>query len=572
MFRSMMGNWVQAGWLSLFLLAVMGLRAAVPVLDHVFPAALQIGSTQSVTLVGKFDPWPTRLDLDIPGVTWEATTNTGVITVRVSPKAPVGPQVIRAFSPEGVSAPRFLILSSHPQRAEVEPNDETRTAQVLSDLPAEVNGRLEKNGDVDSYSVELQAGQTLVARLEAYTLQSPLDPVLRLLDAQGVQVAWNHDEVRSLDPLLAWRAPKAGTYVLQVFGFAYPADSDLRFSGSAKSVYRLHVSIDPVARHGWPLGVSRSVETRVRWGDWGVPEMSSESTLVPSSAIASGTVGHSLQIPGHRLPLEMPVGDGKEWVEVEPNDTVATAQALEIPSAVSGDLDRAGDEDRYRVSAKKGEALRLEVQAAGLGFPLDAWLKVEDATGKELVRNDDSGGADPVLDWTPPESAEYRVVVGNLLQRGGRDQRYRLSVQRPQPVWSASVPEAFLSLEPGKTNEWKVAITRRFGAETRLTVSVRGLPPGVRVDPVEVPEKALEATLRWITATNAGSFSGPFQVEVMAPKSVQGLAGVQQAQFSLVSAGENNGVPQGFRRLVVESVSRLWMTVLPMPSKPADKK
>jgi len=88
MFRSMMGNWVQAGWVSLFLLAVMGLRAAVPVLDHVFPAALQIGSTQSVTLVGKFDPWPTRLDLDIPGVTWEATTNTGVITVRVSPKAP----------------------------------------------------------------------------------------------------------------------------------------------------------------------------------------------------------------------------------------------------------------------------------------------------------------------------------------------------------------------------------------------------------------------------------------------------------------------------------------------------
>ena len=572
MFRTMMGNWVQAGWVSLFLLAVIGLRAAVPVSDHVFPAALQIGSTQSVTLVGKFDPWPTRLDLDIPGVTWEATTNTGVITVWVSPKAPVGTQLIRAFSPEGVSAPRFLILSSHPQRAEVEPNDETRTAQVLSDLPAEVNGRLEKNGDVDSYSVELQAGQNLVARLEAYTLQSPLDPVLRLLDAQGVQVAWNHDEVRSLDPLLAWRAPKAGTYVLQVFGFAYPADSDLRFSGSAKSVYRLHVSTDPVARHGWPLGVSRSVETRVRWGDWGVPEMSSESTLVPSSAIASETVGHSLQIPGHRLPLEMPVGDGKEWVEVEPNDTAATAQTLEIPSAVSGDLDRAGDEDRYRVSAKKGEALRWEVQAAGLGFPLDAWLKIEDATGKELVRNDDSGGADPVLDWTPPESAEYRVVVGNLLQRGGRDQRYRLSVQRPQPVWSASVPEAFLSLEPGKTNEWKVAISRRFGAETRLTVSVRGLPPGVRVDPVEVPEKALEATLRWITATNAASFSGPFQVEVMAPKSVQGLAGVQQAQFSLVSAGENNGVPQGFRRLVVESVSRLWMTVLPMPSKPADKK
>jgi len=89
------------GLVSLMALGV--LQAAVPVLDQVFPAATQIGTTQSVTLVGKFDPWPTRLDLDIPGVSWEPTTNSGVIRVRVAPEAPAGPRVIRAFSPEGVS-------------------------------------------------------------------------------------------------------------------------------------------------------------------------------------------------------------------------------------------------------------------------------------------------------------------------------------------------------------------------------------------------------------------------------------------------------------------------------------
>ena len=36
-----------------------------------------------------------------------------------------------------------------------------------------------------------------------------------------------------------------------------------------------------------------------------------------------------------------------------------------------------------------------------------------------------------------------------------------------------------------------------------MKVSVRGVPPGIRVDPVEVAEKAGEATLRWIAATNA---------------------------------------------------------------------
>ena len=559
-------SWALCGLV--FLMALGVLQAAVPVLDHVFPAAIQIGTTQLVTLVGKFDPWPTRLDLDIPGVSWEPTTNSGVIRVRVTPEAPVGPRVIRAFSPEGVSEPRFLILSQRLQQAEVEPNDAVPSAQVLPGLPAEVNGRLEKNGDVDSYSVDLRAGQTLMARLEAYTLQSPLDPVLKLLDARGVQVAWNHDEVRSLDPILAWRVETSGTYVLQVFGFAYPADSDLRFSGSPKGVYRLHVSTDPVARHAWPLGVSRAVDTRVSWGDWGVSSVSSEAIEVLASAIAPGAISHSLRIPHREVPLELSVGEGKEWVESEPNDVATTAQALGIPSAVSGDLDRPGDEDRYRLSCQKGEPLRLEVQAAGLGFPLDAWLRIEDASGKELARNDDTGGSDPVLDWTSPETAEYRVVVGNLLQRGGRDQRYRLSIQRPKPLWSASMAEAAWSLEPGKTNESKVTLTRRYGADQRLTVSVRGLPSGVRVDPVEVSEKANAATLRWIAATNAAPFSGPVSIDV----SSSSPAAVQEARFSLVSAGENNGVPQGFRRLVVESISRLWLTVLRAPSVPADKK
>ena len=559
-------SWALCGLV--FLMALGVLQAAVPVLDHVFPAAIQIGTTQLVTLVGKFDPWPTRLDLDIPGVSCEPTTNSGVIRVRVAPEALAGPRVIRAFSPEGASEPRFLILSQRPQQAEVEPNDAVPSAQVLTSLPAEVNGRLEKNGDVDSYSVDLRAGQTLVARLEAYTLQSPLDPVLKLLDARGVQVAWNHDEVRSLDPILAWRVETSGTYVLQVFGFAYPADSDLRFSGSPKGVYRLHVTTDPVARHAWPLGVSRTVNTRMSWGDWGVSSISSEAIEVLASAIAPGAISHSLRIPLREVPLELSVGEGKEWVESEPNDVVTTAQALGIPSAVSGDLDRPGDEDRYRISCQKGELLRLEVQAAGLGFPLDAWLRIEDASGKELVRNDDAGGADPVLDWTSPETAEYRMVVGNLLQRGGQDQRYRLSLQRPKPVWSAWMAESAWSLEPGKTNESKVTLTRRFGADIKLTVSVRGLPAGVRVDPVEVSEKADAATLRWITATNAAPFSGPVFIDV----SSSSPAAVQEARFSLISAGENNGVPQGFRRLVVESISRLWLTVLRAPPAPADKK
>src|SRR4029453_10666821 len=102
---------------------------------------------------------------------------------------------------------------------------------VVEHLPASLNGRLDKSGDVDSFGIALEAGQTIVASVEAFTLASPVDAVLRLVDFRGVQVAFNHDDGRTLDPFLAWTAKSAGTYILQVFGFAYPATSDVKFTG-----------------------------------------------------------------------------------------------------------------------------------------------------------------------------------------------------------------------------------------------------------------------------------------------------------------------------------------------------
>ena len=44
--------------------------------------------------------------------------------------------------------------------------------------------------------------------------------------------------------------------------------------------------------------------------------------------------------------------------------------------------------------------------------------------------------------------------------------------------------------------------------------------------------------------------------------------------MELISAGENNGVPQGYKKLVRESIAQLWLTVTPPPppKKPDEKK
>src|SRR2546422_10612362 len=85
----------------------------------------------------------------------------------------------------------------------------------------------------------------MVASVEAYVLASPVDAALRLLDARGVEVAFNHDDGRTLDPEIVYTASHLGAYYLEAFGFNYPADSRIHFIGNEKCVYRLHISTGP---------------------------------------------------------------------------------------------------------------------------------------------------------------------------------------------------------------------------------------------------------------------------------------------------------------------------------------
>lgn len=534
-------------------------RGAAPVLDHLFPSAVQSGVTNTVTLIGNFDPWPPMIWADSPGFTFLPATNASDVRVIVSPDTRPGPHWVRAHSRDGASSPHLLVVTPDRLTKEQEPNDDLKKPQFISGLPAVVEGRLEKSGDVDSYAVALKHGETLVAWINAYTLMTSMDQALRLVTTNHVQVAWNHDSVRSFDPFMTWTADQDGTYVVQVFGFAYPAESDVRFAGSPKGVYRLHLSNGPVLQHTLPLGAQRGASTSLELHGWnlGTPRPAVSFQPTEPEWIRPGFA--EFQPAGFRDAIEIPLGDGLEGIESEPNDTRDQAGVISIPGAVSGDLNRPGDVDRFRFTAKKGELLALEVQAARLGFPLDAWLKVEDAAGKELVRVDDTVGADPKLDWTAPQDGSFFAVVGNLVGSGGTDLRYRLQLNRPNPALQVSLADHAFSVEPGKTNEIKVTFARSHGFNAPLRIRATGLPTELVAPPVEAASAAADAVLKVFAPTNASPFSGAIQI--IATETGSGRD--HTATHSLASTGENNGVPQGFSRLLREQISQIWFNVLP---------
>jgi hypothetical protein len=126
---------------------------------------------------------------------------------------------------------------------------------------------------------------------------------------------------------------------------------------------------------------------------------------------------------------------------VTTNHSPASAQRLAGRVAVDGVCDELRS-DFYRVAAKKGERLRIEVAARRIGSSLDPLLRLRDAQGREQASNDDAGGAgaDARLDFHCPKTGDYFIEVRDTRHAGGPRHWYRLRVGAPLPA-----PLLFLS-------------------------------------------------------------------------------------------------------------------------------
>lgn len=555
----------------LFLSAATTLAAAdVPTLEHIFPVAAAVGTSNTITFTGKFQPWPTKVWVDAPGIAFEPQKDKGKFSVTVSTNAPIGPHLIRVYNDEGASAPRFLLVTRDREESEQEPNDAFDKPQVLPVLPTVVNGRLDKSGDIDSFAVPLEAGQEVIAWIESYTLGSTVDGTLRLVDAAGTQVAFNHDGV-TLDPLLIWKANRKATYTLQFFGFVYPAGSEIKLTGGEGCVYRLHISTGPIVRYTLPLAAQRNARTRLELHGANLERSAIAKTIdFDATALAPDVTSKVLRIGGEDSSYSMPVSSVAELMEIEPNNSVKEAMPLPVPAAVTGRIEQPGDEDFFSIEAKKQESYEISVQSAAFGLPLDAWVKVIDATGKELTRTDDADGSrDPRLTWTAPESGRFVVVVGDLTRKGGPEYWYRLQVTRAEPSLRATVDTSAFTVRAGRTNDIKIALKRLNGHSSKLRIQLSNPPQGVEAAPVDVDAKSNEAVLKMIASKEAPGWNGPVQILVRdLDKEVE-----QKARFSLVSTGENNGVPQGYTQLLIDSTDQLWLTVtLQPPAKESNEK
>jgi hypothetical protein len=143
----------------------------------------------------------------------------------------------------------LLDLDDLEEHREAEPNDDPAQVKPVR-VPAVLNGRIQKPGDIDYWAWVARKGAVYELELRAARLGSPLDGVLTVLDSSGKELARaDSPGPQQPDPVLRFQATADGTYLVRVQdrfrsrggpAFAYR----LRVDHQAPPDFRLHLQPD----------------------------------------------------------------------------------------------------------------------------------------------------------------------------------------------------------------------------------------------------------------------------------------------------------------------------------------
>ncbi|MFM7205813.1 MAG: PPC domain-containing protein [Planctomycetaceae bacterium] len=398
--------------------------------------------------------------------------------VHVPESCPAGEQIVQVRTASGITDYRSFWIGILPVIDEAEPNDAAEGAQAVP-LGHTVHG-IVKLEDVDCYAVDLRAGQRLGVEIEGLRLGSQrFDPHLALLDPQGVELAAADDTPATLqDGVLSVVAPADGRYVVRVREAAYGGGDACR--------YRMHVGTFPRPTAVFPAGGRAGETMRVTFlGDAAGP-------IEREVEVPSGPAGtnHRLGVTddGGSCPNPLPIrisGLGNT-LEQEPNDVPAAATAADVTLSLNGVIEKPGDVDHFRFTARKGTTLEVECFARRLRSGLDPVVNVLKADGTTIAGNDDSKGPDSALRFDVPEDGEYLVHVKDHLGRGRPDFVYRVEIQPPAPRLALSIPRIDRFSQTRQTvfvprgNRYAILVNAaRTNVDGELVLDGDGLPAGI---------------------------------------------------------------------------------------------
>ena len=496
-------------------LAASSVDAKQPYVTYIFPAGAQRGTTVDVKVGGHYLHDSATLRFEGSGVEVPARIKRGstvwfegpVIpqppsqrqedypvdydaTFKVVADASLGAREWSVSTAQGATVPMKFVIGNFPEYAEDEIDG--KALPQLIPLPATINGRTFPREDVDQWSCDLQAGQTLTCLVTAQDIDSPVEAHLEIRDPSGKRVA-EATGTQGQDPILRHVAKTTGRYVVQI--------NDANFGGLQHYVYRLTLTTGPVVDSVFPLGGRRGETLKLQLQGTGLSQTQvdlplpndAEQLLYRPDFAASRELGHVLEITEHPEVFEPNT----------PNNDAASAASFTIPSVLNGRIEAPGDVDFWKIDAKKGDQLLFEVHASTLGSELDSVLTIYSADEKRLVEADDNGqDIDAKQVFNVPTDGTYFVKISHrIAKRGGPQFGYRLHALDAKTADSApftlevQTQQRAVSVDRDGELQLKLNV-RRQNFNEAIDLVLEGLPAGVTVEGDTVAAKQNNATIK----------------------------------------------------------------------------
>ena len=522
--------------------------AQAPQISSVSPGAVPPGQVTKITVNGGGLDGVTGIWTTIP---CNSTLTPGekngkepgqvAFDLTVQPYAPVGIHAVRVFSPRGVSNLKLFCVDDLPTVAEAAGNGALKTPQEVA-IPCAIDGVVE-NLTRDFFKFKADKDQLITLEVLARRLGSPLDASLYIYAENGREIAYCDDaEGLSSDPQIAFKAPEAGNYIVEV--------RDIRYAGGGNHRYRLRIGDFPAVQMALPVGIARGQKTSVQFAGIGGADAAPSQLESAADAALGWTLVNSKRPGGKSSAFAYTeLTATGEVVDTEPNDTIEQAQPLALGQQISGRLDKPKDTDKYRIDAKAGQRFLFTGLTRSLAAPTDLVLRMLDAKGGQLATADDEGKAEGRLNFAFPADGVYYFEVGELNQRGGNQYGYRIAVQEYQPGFKLAASADTLNVPAGGTASLAVAVARLDYAGV-IDLQLTDLPAGLTSNPTRIGP-GLNAAVITVTAAKDAATGALTQVRVI------GKAKIGDRDFEAVGDVEEalRGQWSG-TRLIPPTVSR----------------
>jgi hypothetical protein len=469
------------GWGAVLIIGLCCTQAdAQAVIRDTQPRGLMPGQSNRLVVVGEQLDQRPRFVSDLSGIEQldvvEVAADRLVVDIRLTNDIPPGPLGLWLATDAGPADPIMLLVDELPSLAMAGDHHSPPAAQLVPNRVA-IDGTAQP-GLSHYYRFEVAAGERLAFEILTQPFASSMDPMLRLLDADGRMLAQADDDHTGPDCRFAYRFSDAGQYTLEV--------RDSRYQGGGH--YRLRIGDFPIIDHPQPLLVAADAAGPIRF-------TGPDAAAVQSVTLSAAATGPSLM---RQLPARFIGGSVASWSQsmTFPHGPVHSLagdrqelgsgeEPLAWPLGLAGQLSQPGERHRVWLRGEADQTVSIIPHTRSLGSAALPRLRLLRSDGGQVAINAVSDADQWPLTYRFTDSAAYQLEISDLLDRGGSPFGYALEIV-PETRFALQLkvdplPPTRIPLEPTNGAQAIQLDIARLGYTGPIELELTGQADGLRL-------------------------------------------------------------------------------------------